>query len=137
MPVVVEALAVLLVHLLHVLAVPEVVAPGSAILCSRVRKCWQHTQQALCLLALALAVLLARASQVLAPRAETLEGRAVTLRSGLLPQRMAAAVPLVVAVLPLPAGAVLEAASGQRVQITVLWERTARAVVVWVARQQA
>lgn len=74
---------------------------------------------------------------MLAPMAETLEGRAVTLRSGLLPQRMAAAVPLVVAVLPLPAGAVLEAASGQRVQITVLWERTARAVVVLVARQQA
>lgn len=75
---------------------------------------------------------------MLAPMAETLEGRAVTLRSGLLPQRMAAAVPLVVAVLPLPAGAVLEAASGQRVQITVfLGESTARAVVVLVARQQA
>ena len=74
---------------------------------------------------------------MLAPMAETLEGRAVTLRSGLLPQRMAAAVPVVVTVLLHRLSAVLGAASGQRVQITVLWERTARAVVVLVARQQA
>lgn len=56
----VEALAALLVQLLHVLAVPEVVAPGSAILCSRVRKCWQHILRVSCLLALALVVLLGR-----------------------------------------------------------------------------
>lgn len=74
---------------------------------------------------------------MLAPMAETLEGRAVTLRSGLLPQRMAAAVPVVVTVLLHRLSAVLGAASWQRVQITVLWERTARAQAVMAPHRQA
>ena len=74
---------------------------------------------------------------MLAPMAETLEGRAVTLRSGLLPQRMAAAVAVVVTVLLHRLSAVLGAASGQRVQITVFRERTARAQAVMAPHRQA
>lgn len=70
-------------------------------------------------------------------RTETLEGREVTPRSGLLPQRMAAAVAVLGAVLPLPAQADAEAASGQKVARHRLLQLTARAEVVMVVHRQA
>ena len=71
------------------------------------------------------------------PRTETLEVKAETPRSGLLPQRMAAAVAVLGAVLPLPAQADAEAASGQKVAQHRLLELTARVAGVMVLHRQA
>ena len=71
------------------------------------------------------------------PRTETLEVKAETPRSGLLPQRMAAALAVLGAVLPLPAQADAEAASGQQVPQQRLLQLTARVLVVLVVHRQA
>lgn len=71
------------------------------------------------------------------PRTETLEVKAETPRSGLLPQRMAAEVVVVVKVLPLPAQAEEEVVSGQKEIRSASRLYTARAEVVMVAHRQA
>ena len=76
------------------------------------------------------------ASRVRVPRAETLEDRAATLRSGLLPQRMAAAGAVLALVPQRAALAVLEVASGQKGRRPVLRERTALVAGAIVLQQQ-
>ena len=63
--------------------------------------------------------------------------KAETPRSGLLPQRMAAAVAVLGAVLPQPAQAEEEAVSGQKAARQAPWQLTARVAGVMVSHRQA
>ena len=71
------------------------------------------------------------------PRTETMAVKAVTLRSAQSPQRMAAAVAVLGAVLPSPAQAEEEAVSGQKGRQAAPWQLTARAEVAMVLHRQA
>jgi hypothetical protein len=113
------------------------VVAQSARLCLRALRCLQCTQLALCLLALALAVLLEPASRMQVLRLAIQAAKAETLRSAQsLPRTVAVAVAVAQALLRLvPEG--LAAVSGQRVLRPVLRERTARAVAEMALPSQA